>query len=117
MLAEVDVVRVALLDPADELQNAEAMSRLRGADEVVVADVQLLPEIVVRPDDAVRQLDRGDAFLGGGSLDLLPMLVRAGEKAHVVAHPPPMAGDHVRNDVLVHVPDVRIVVDVVNGGG
>ena len=78
---------------------------------------ELLPELVMRVDDAVGELDREDAFFRRGALDLLPVLVRAGQEADVVAHAPAVARDHVGDDVLVHVPDVRVVVDVVDGGG
>ena len=98
-------------------QHAEAMPLLGRADEIVVADVELLPQLVMLGHDAVGQLDREDPFLRRGALDLLAVLVRAGEEPDVVAHPPPVAGDDVGDDVLVHVPDVRVVVDVVDGGG
>src|ERR1700682_3474925 len=44
MLAEVDVVGVVLLDAADHLQHSDPMPRLGGPDEIVVTDIQLLPQ-------------------------------------------------------------------------
>src|SRR5207302_1060901 len=116
VLAEVNVVRNPLLNAADQLQHAEAVALLGGADEIVVADVELAPHLVMLGHDAVGQLDGQDSFLRRGALDLLPMLVGAGQEPDVVAHPPAMPRDDVRDDVLVHVSDVRIVIDVMDGG-
>ncbi len=115
--AEVDVVGVALEHAANDLVHSDPMPRLGGADEIVVADVQLFPEGVMISDNAVGEFDRQNALLGRRPLDPLPVFVGAGEKPDVVAHPPAVTGDDVRDDVLVHVPDVRDIVDVVNRGG
>ena len=117
VLAKVDVVGDALLDAPDHLQHPDAMPRLGGADEIVVGDVQFLPQLVIVGHHAVGQLDRQHTLFRRGPLDFLSMLVGAGEEPDVVSHAAPMAGDHIRHDVLVHVSDVRDVVDVVNGRG
>src|SRR5207248_7233526 len=58
VLAEVDVARLAFLDAPNELENTDAMPRLSGTNEIVVADVELRPQLVVVRDDAIGELDR-----------------------------------------------------------
>ncbi len=117
VLAEVDVAGILLLDALDQLVHPDPMAPFGGADEVVVADVELLPEIVMVGDHAVCQLDGQDPFLRRRTLDLLAVLIRACQKPDVIPHAAPVARCHVRDHVLVHVSDVRIVVDVVDGRG
>ena len=70
--------------------------------------------VVEAPDDAVGELLRRDPLLRRGALDLLPVLVGAGEEAHVVAAQALVAREDVGHDRRVDVPDVRQVVDVVD---
>ena len=93
------------------------MSRLRRADEIVVADFEPFPQVVVSVDNAIGELDRLDAFLRRRALDLLPMLVGTSEEPNVVSHSATVARDHIGHDVFVHLPDVRVVVDVVDRCG
>ncbi len=117
MLAEVDVAWIALLDPLDELEHSHRVPALGRSNEVVVADVELLPKRMVVGYHAVGQLDRQDACLRRRPFDLLAVLIGSSEEPDVVPHPAPMPGNDVRDDVLIHVPDVRVVVDVVDRGG
>src|SRR4051812_18600870 len=93
------------------------MPRVRGANEMIVADVQPVP----RGFEALRILVamrlRGYAALFSGLLDLLPMLVRAGQEERLVAQKLVVARQHVGQYGGVGVPDMRRVVDVVDGGG
>ena len=117
MFTEIDVVGDSLLNAADQFIDTDAMTIFGRANEIVVTDVESFPEIVIVRDDAIGELDRQHAFLRGAPLDFLSMLVGAGEEPNVVAHPPPMSRDHIGDDVLVHVADVREVVDVMDRGG
>ena len=67
--------------------------------------------------DLVGELLRRDAGGGGGALDLLAVLVGAGEEEGVVAEQAVAAGDDVGGDGGVGVADVRARVDVVDRGG
>ena len=51
VLAEVDVIGYPLLNAADQFQDAEAVALLGGADEIVVADVELAPHLVMLGND------------------------------------------------------------------
>ena len=87
-----------------------------GADEAVVGDVHQLPEILhatFAGNDFVHELLGGDAGGLGLLLDLLAVLVGAGEEHHVIALQPLVAGDHVGGHGAVGVADVQIVRGVV----
>ena len=51
-----------------------------GADEVVVGDVEELPETVVPRDHPIGELDGLDPLVAGRLFDLLTVLVGAGQK-------------------------------------
>jgi len=88
-----------------------------GADVVVVGDAHALPEILEGLRDLVGELLRRDAGGGGGALDLLAVLIGAGEEEGVVTEQAVAAGEYVRNDGGVRVADVRARVDVIDRGG
>ena len=98
-LGEIGLVRTAvpavvgvLVDVAaveqhlQKLLHAGDMARLGGADEVVVGDVERLPQIAKRRLHGVApSLRRGEAVLLGGLGHLLAVLVHAGEELDVTA--------------------------------
>ena len=92
------------------------MALFGGADVVVVGDAHALPERLELGGDLVGELLRRDAGGGGAALDLLAVLVGAGEEEGVVAEEAVAAGDDVGGDGGVGVADVRARVDVVDGG-
>ena len=97
--------------------HALLVERVGGGRPAVVAHVELLPERGEFRGDAVDEFLRRDALLLGGLLDLLPVLIDAGEEEDLVAFQPVIARDHVGEDLLVRVADVRRAVGVVDGGG
>ena len=88
-----------------------------GADVVVVGDAHALPEVFERLRDLVGELLGRDAGGGGGALDLLAVLVGAGEEEGVVAEQAVAAREDVRDDGGVRVADVGARVDVIDRGG
>ena len=91
-----------------------------GADEPVVGDVHQLPQVLhplLPGDDAVHERLGGDAGLLGLVLNLLAVLVGAGEEHHVVALEPLVPGHGVGGHGAVGVADVELVRGVVDGGG
>ena len=91
-----------------------------GADEPVVGDVHELPQVQHAPgagDDAVHKFLGGDPGLLGLVLDLLAVLVGAGEEEHVAALKPLIAGHGVGGHGAVGMADVELVRGVVDGGG
>ena len=53
----------------------------------------------------------------GGLLDLLAVLVEAGQVKHLLTQTMPRARDNVGDDFLISMPEMRLAVDVINGGG
>ena len=89
-------------------------------DETVVGDVHQLPEIPDAPlalDDAVNELLGGQTGGLGLFLDLLAVLVGAGQIHHVIALQALVAGYGVAGDRAVGMPDMQFVGRVVDGGG
>ena len=99
-----------------ELLGALLVAGFGGADVVVVGDAHAVPEVAELDGDLVGELLRGDSGCGGGALDLLAVLVGAGEEEGVVAEQAVAAGDDVGRDGRVGVADVRARVDVVDRG-
>jgi len=87
---------------------------LGGADEVVVAEPELVEVGLERAGHLVDELLGRLARRLGGAGDLLAVLVGAGEEVRPVAREPVVAGDGVAADGRVDVPDVRLAVGVVD---
>ncbi len=87
-----------------------------GADEAVVADVHQLPQIFDGGDDPVNVLLGGHACIGGLILDLLAVLIGAGQEHDFLALHPLEAGQRVAGHGGVTVADVQLVGGVINGG-
>ena len=115
ILALIDVA--LLIQLGEDLLAGLDVVVVGGADEAVVADVQQLPQVLDGGHDAVH------IFLGlhpGGRglvLDLLAVLVGAGQEHHVVPLLALEAGQRVTGHGGVAVADVQLVAGVVDGGG
>ena len=91
-----------------------------GADEPIVGDVHQLPQVLdpLGPlHDVVHEGLGGDPGALGLVLDLLAVLVGAGEEHNLLALEPVVAGDGVGGHGTVGVADVELVRGVVDGGG
>ena len=91
-----------------------------GADEPVVGDVHQLPQVEHAPGalhDVVDKLLGGYAGLLGLVLDLLAVLVGAGEEHDLTAPQALVAGHGVGGHSAVGVADVQLIAGVVDGGG
>ncbi len=127
VLLAADAVRAgvaALVDLAlveqvlDELLHPGGVPLLGGADEVVVGDLQVLPErLPGLLHQLVAPLLRGDAVGLRGAQDLLTVLVGAGQVPHPLAALAVPAGQYVARHGGVRVAQVGAIVDVVDRGG
>ena len=91
-----------------------------GADKTVIGNVHQLPQVedaLGAGDNVVHKLLRGDAGFSGLVLDLLTVLIGAGEEHHVVALEPLEPGHGVRCHGAVGVPDMQLCGWIVNGCG
>ncbi len=91
--------------------------RLGRADEVVVANLERPVELPVALDDPVGELEGRDPLRRRGLLDVLAVLVGAGQEPRLFAREAAKARDHVRDDRRVDVPDVGQIVDVIDRSG
>ena len=115
LLAFVDqaLVEELLQEPPDHL----LVARLGRPDVIVVGDVEVAEHALEDGSDLVDERLRLDAALEGGLLDLLAVLVESGEEVDVPAAQAHVTGDHVGQDFLVGVAEVRRAVGVVDGRG
>ena len=93
---------------------------VRGADEAVIGDVHQLPQIehaALTLDDLVDELLRCDAGLLGAVLDLLAVLVRAGQEHHVIAAQALVARHGIRGYGAVGVADVELIRGIIDRRG
>ena len=88
-----------------------------GTDETVVGDVHAVPYRLDGVGGAVHVLLGGLACRVGVFLDLLAVLVGAGEEPDVKAHHPLIAGDHIGQHDVVDVAHVGLAAGVGDGGG
>ena len=113
----------ALIDVAlivelfEDLLHGRHMLRVGRADELVVGDVHEVPDAADLAGDGVDVLLRGLAFLARLILDLLPVLVGAGQEIDVAALRAAEARDGVGQHGLVGVADVRHAGGIGDGGG
>ncbi len=115
VFALVDVALIVEL-PEDLLHDLH-VALVGGADEVVVFDVHQLPQILGLGDDFVHELLGRHAGGLGLALDLLSVLVGAGEEEGVVAQHLLEAGHGVGGHGGVGVADVHVARGIVDGRG
>ena len=113
--AELDVAVV--VDRLEEASYGEVVTRLGGANEVVVGDVQVCPGGDEPLSGGVGPGLGGHPVLPRRLGHLGPVLVGAGEEEHVVAEEAVPPAERVGVHRRVGVPDVRRVVDVVDRRG
>ena len=97
--------------------NDGLVAGLGGADEVVVGEAEVLGEREPLEGELVAVGHGILALGGGGLLDLLAVLVKAGDEEDLLAHGTMGASDDVGDDLFVGVPEVGCAVGVVDGGG
>jgi len=115
ILAFIDVARRDQLLPQGLA--GRVMARLGGADEVIGAVVHHPDQVAERLAHLVGEGLWRQAGGGGRRLDLLAVLVGAGQKMHVVAVEALEACQHIAGERRVGMPDMGHVVDVVDRRG
>ena len=113
VLAEVDVARV--VDLLEDVLDGLDVVFVGGADEVVVGDGKLGPEVAELGADPVGEGLGRLVVLPGRLGDLVAVLVGARHEEDVVARHAVEAGHDVAHDRRVGMPDVGRGVDVVDG--
>lgn len=100
-----------------ELLNNRAVTWIGGADEAVVADAPIAPVALEFSADPIAVLLRGNAGIGGGALNFLPMLITAGDEHHIGSTQALETCEGVNRQSCVNAADVRAVVDVIKRCG
>src|SRR5215213_8945376 len=93
------------------------MARLGCADEVVVSDVQKASHTAERAGDLIGKLLWRETARLSRALNLLPVLVGAGQKPDVLTVQPHESRQHVAGYGRVSVTEMRQVVDVIDRRG
>ena len=105
------------MEEGEETLGSLLVAGFGGADEVVVGEAHAGPEVAELGGDFVGELLWGDSRCRCAALNLLAVLVGAGEEVGVVAEEAVAAGDGVGHKGGVGVADVRARVDVVDRRG
>ena len=92
------------------------MPGLRGADEIIVGQPEPGGEGHPVRGQLIAILLRHFVLGESSLLDFLAVLVEAGEEENFFAEQPVRARDDVGDDLLVGVAEVRLAVEVINGG-
>src|SRR2546421_32045 len=106
---------VALPDTLEQGRHRAGVSRLGGADPVVVRAVEAAPIVGEAGRHAIDPRLRRYAGAGGGLDHGLAVLVHPHQEVDVVAAQPVIARDTVGTDLLEGVPQMRLAVRVVDG--
>ncbi|MNL67288.1 hypothetical protein D3C87_1918550 [compost metagenome] len=93
------------------------MRRVAGADEAVVGDAEGFPDFLGLGGDVVHEGLGRDAGGVRGLLDLVAVLVEAGQEEDLLAAQPVVAREGIGGDLLVGMADVGRRVAVVDGRG
>ena len=104
----------------EDLLHGPAVVVIGGADEAVVGNIHQLPQVphaLFAVHDLIHKGLGGHAGFFGLGLDLLAVLVGAGEEHDVVALEALIAGDGVRGHGAVAMADMELVGGVVDGSG
>ena len=112
------LVDVALLiERAENFLNDLFVPLLGGADEIVVLDLHQLPQFLGVSHDFVHVRLGRHALFSGLALDLLAVLVGAGEEVSIIAGQALEPGHGVGGHGGVGVADVHVARGIVDGGG
>ena len=87
------------------------------ADKVIVVDAHFFPEVLEAQVVFVNVFLRGDSALFSGPLDLLPVLVGAGEEESLVSQELVEPRENVGENGRIGMPDVRGVIYIVDRSG
>ena len=115
ILALVDVALFIHL--LEDFLDGGNMVVVGGADEAVIADVHQLPQILDALgtlDDVIDELLRRNTGLLGLQLDLLAVLVGAGQELDVVALQALVASHSVGSDGAVGMADVQLIAGIID---
>ena len=98
------------------LLNACNVVIIGGADKAVVGNIHELPELMETADDIIDVFLRRYALFRSFALDLLTVLVRAGEEIGIITGQALVSCHCIGIDGAVGVPDMQVCARVIDGG-
>ena len=112
------LVNIALIIGAlEEHLHDLFMTFLGGADEVIIGNIELLPQLLEHAYDLIRVLDRRDTGFLCLLLDLLSVLIRSGQEKDIIAVKTLETSHAVSDGCAVCMPDVQLRAGIVNRRG
>ena len=109
------LVDIALrVDAAENFLNNLYVALLRRADEIVIGDIEALPEVLKACNDVVYILDRRNSCFLCLLLNLLSVLVTSCEEKHVITCEALETGNRVRNGRAVSMTDMKLGARIIN---
>ena len=90
------------------------MALLGGADKIVVGNLQPFPQALERGHNFIYIFNRGDPQIFRFALDLLAVLVAAGEEKYIFPFGPVITGDGIRYRSAVGVTDMQFFTGIIN---
>src|SRR3954462_13265226 len=92
------------------------MARFGGANEIIDREVELLDERAPIFGESIAIFLRRFAVAKRGLLDFLAMFIEASEKENVIAQTALAAGNHIRDDLFIGMPQMWLPIEIINGG-
>ncbi len=104
------------VNAAEDFLHNLLVTLFRGADKIIIGDIQQLPQVLETSHDRVYVFNRGNALLLSLLLNLLAVLVTAGKEENILPCQTVEAGYRVGNGGAVSVADVQLGTRVINWG-
>ena len=105
-----------IIDLLQNRLNDFNMPILRCADEVIIFDLKLFPQLQKSQSELIAVLLRRNIAAFCSLLDLLPVLIQAGQEKNLTTRIAMKAGKHISQYRGISMPDMRFIIYVINGG-
>ena len=104
------------MEPGEKPLHDFLMPRFGGANKIIIGQFQFCREGFPTRRQVVAIGLRGFPFGEGCLLDFLTVLIQAGQEESLLSQAPARSRNHVCDKLFVSVAQVRLAVDIVNGG-
>ena len=98
----------------EELLHHLFMAFIRSTDEIVIGNIQMLPQVFKTIDDTSHIFVRSNALFFSSPLDFLPMFIRTGQEANIIACQTFKPSDGIRHRCAIGMANMQFSTWVVN---